>query len=528
MTCNNAPPSQCSPSTASSSSSQYSDYSTTSSTDSYNVSSAETHGDLQREISAFRHTGVDLSKFVEVVWDLDRPTSELILKLPLPLLSSDIHDYKSIERESERRGPFITLTKKLLAAVQDSALCIDTPCDASGSPAAVWHYAECNSSDVTGTTLKGDSLAMMTTWPSAATPALESPTLAVAKHIMAMARRTELINISASSGTQWLGTDLAAASALPQAQISNGSKLAQALKRSREDTQCDDPERQSKRPRLEEELDPIGSIDSLLQLASLARGCLASTSRLWVTGLVIDGCKITAAYFDRHLVACAAPFHFDEEPAKLALVVYAMSMCDRSAAGFDPHLRSWPSHTTELITAAMEREVERPVDDVVGSFFEFPSEINEIQESGSTSSPIHCFRVAGWIQKPKELIGRSTMVYKIQRVSENKSVSTEDYALKLSWPPESRTSEIKVLKELKKKLPERLHAAHLPNVEFATTFTAEQLSLPWLKLGLELGTENHEARVLRVLASSYYDSSFCRFNAPLSTTVVNEVVHNRQ
>ncbi|KAF5313661.1 hypothetical protein D9611_010168 [Ephemerocybe angulata] len=412
-----------------------------------------------------------------------------------------IRDYKSIERESERRGPFITLTTKLLAAVQGSALCIDsTPCDASGSTAVLWH-TECNSS-VTGSARKGDLLAMMTSWPSAAQAGtLESPTLAVAKHIMAMARRTELI--SASSGTQCLGTDLAAASALPQAQVSNGSKFVQTLKRSREETQCDDPGCQSKRPRLEEELeDPIGS--SLLKLASLARGCLASTGRLWVTGLVIDGCKVATAYFDRHLVACAAPFHFDEEPSKLALVVYAMSMCNRSAAGFDPHLRPWPSHTTESITAAMERELERPVDDVVGSFFEFTSAIDEIQDSGSVSSPTHCFRVIGWIRKPNELIGRSTMVYKVQRVFEDKTLSKEDFVLKLSWPPESRTSEIKVLKELKKKLPLRLHA-HLPNVEFATTFTAEQLSLPWLKLGLELSPENHEARVLRVLASSYYD-----------------------
>ncbi|KAF6743441.1 hypothetical protein DFP72DRAFT_827765 [Ephemerocybe angulata] len=309
--------------------------------------------------------------------------------------------------------------------------------------------------------------------------------------------------ISASSGTQCHGTDLAAASALPQAQVSNGSKLAQTLKRSREETQCDGPGRQSKRQRLEEELDPIGS--SLLQLASLARGCLASTSRLWVTGLVIDDCKITATYFDRNVVACAAPFHFDEEPAKLALVIYAMSMCSRSAAGFDPHLRSWASHTTGSVTAAMERDLERPVDDVVGSFFEFPSQIDEIQEQPSSiSSPVHCFRVTGWIHKPNELIGRSTMVYKIQRLSEDNTVSKEDFVLKLSWPPESRASEIEVLKALKRKLPKRLHA-HLPNVEFATTFTAEQLSLPWLRLGLELSPENHEARVLRVLASSYYD-----------------------
>ncbi|KAF5313653.1 hypothetical protein D9611_010164 [Ephemerocybe angulata] len=492
MTSEDAARSERSPFTASSGSSQYSDYSTTSSTDSYDVSSSEKHRDLKREISHFRHARVDLSKFVEVGWGLDRTTSERILKLPLPLEASDmIRDYKSIERESERRGSFITLTKKLLAAVQDSALCIDIPCDAFGSSAVVWH-AECNSS-VTGTTRKG---AMMTTWPSAA-PALESPTLAVAKHIIAMARRTEMI--SASSGTQCLGTDLAAASALPEAQVSNGSK-AQTLKRSREETQCDDPGRQSKRQRLEEE-DPIGS--SLLQLASLARACLASTNRLWVTGLVIDGCKVTTAYFDRNLVACAAPFHFDEEPAKLALVVYAMSMCNRSAAGFDPHLRPWPSHTTESITAAMVRELERPVDDVVGSFFEFPSAINEMQEPSSILTSTHCFRVTRWIRKPNELIGRSTMVYKVERVSEDKSLSTEDFALKLSWPPESRTSEIEVLKALKKKLPKRLHA-HLPNVEFATTFTAEQLSLPWLRLGLELSPENHEARVLRVLASSYY------------------------
>ena len=212
---------------------------------------------------------------------------------------------------------------------------------------------------------------------------------------------------------------------------------------------------------------------------------MASSSRYYVVGLVIDRFTVTVCYFDRFLVTCVASFSFAEEPSKLALVLYAMNRCDRLRAGFDPHLRASP---------VKEAEQTRPVEALVGSVFEYPE---------TSASAGICFRVSGIIQQPDELIGRATAVYKAQRRLADGTFSEEDFVYKFSWPSQNRLSETEVVRTLKDRLPKEAHD-HLSDFTFTRTFTAVDLDLPWLRLGLDLTADNHNERVLRGIVGKLY------------------------
>lgn len=118
------------------------------------------------------------------------------------------------------------------------------------------------------------------------------------------------------------------------------------------------------------------------QLGQYAIECLAATSRRWVTGLLIDTTIVTACYFDRHMVVSTSPFRFDQHPERLALLLYAMDICDKDRAGFDPHLvprLSVPD--LELSGDAKDTkeqpDLSLPVSDIIGSYFEFPAQPSE-------------------------------------------------------------------------------------------------------------------------------------------------------
>lgn len=467
-------------------------------TDDGSSQSIDQHEVLRNEIDHCRYAQIDLVKFVQTVWGLDRSTCERILNLPLSLDASKIGDYKTNHKERLRRGIFAAFTESLLQDVQEH---LQVP--PKERVHGLW-YAKRRPSRTRDSQTEPVLMGLWDPFPSKG----RVPDWSVARHIIEMAPQVQpavpLDEDQAKSSLSHQQT-APATTLLPlvsRASHDQGSDNSRSTQKRSRDASDDGSERDRKRRRLDEEY-----TDSHLQLASYAQDCLASTCRLWVTGLVIDGCKVSLTYFDRQLVATTSPFLFDKEPSKLALVLYAMGQCDRTKAGFDPHLRAWPSHTIEPITESMKRQLERPVESVIGSFIEFPAGTNDIPALPSSQPTLpSCFRVSGWILKPGALISRTTMIYKIQMLLEDKSLSRDDYALKLSWPPKSRTSEIDVLKELKKKLPTRLHA-HLPDLQFATTFTAEDLCLPSLKLGLATlapGPENHEPRVLRVLAMKYY------------------------
>ncbi|KAG6842191.1 hypothetical protein H0H93_004116, partial [Arthromyces matolae] len=78
--------------------------------------------------------------------------------------------------------------------------------------------------------------------------------------------------------------------------------------------------------------------DEEADIAVYALECLAASTRHYVTALWIDEFQITLWYFDRTCVLRSEPFDFKKEPEILALVVYALSVCDDKHAGFDPYL----------------------------------------------------------------------------------------------------------------------------------------------------------------------------------------------
>ncbi|TEB26062.1 hypothetical protein FA13DRAFT_1817090 [Coprinellus micaceus] len=210
--------------------------------------------------------------------------------------------------------------------------------------------------------------------------------------------------------------------------------------------------------------------NSLLPL--YATKAMASSGRYYVVGLVVDRFMVTVCYFDRFLVACFASFSFAEEPSKLALVLYAMNRCDCVHAG----------------RCTLPIKLSDPV-------FEYPET--------STSSGAS-FRVTDVIQRPDELIGRATMAYKVQLCLPDGSVSEEEVSFKLGWPPKSRFSDIKVVQTLKERLPKDSQV-HLPNFKFTRAFTAEDLNLPWLRLGPNHTVDSHKGRVLGgVMGKSFH------------------------
>ncbi|TEB28356.1 hypothetical protein FA13DRAFT_1794093 [Coprinellus micaceus] len=114
-----------------------------------------------------------------------------------------------------------------------------------------------------------------------------------------------------------------------------------------------------------------------------------------------------------------------------------------------------------------------------------------------------CFRIIAFIRQPDNLVSRGTTVFKVRRRLPNNEFSDDFHALKLSWPLATRLSEVDVINHLERVLPESSHD-HLPLLVFSKSWSAQQLALPWLGLKLSLSKENHEERVLRVLASRHY------------------------
>ncbi|KAF6744825.1 hypothetical protein DFP72DRAFT_857003 [Ephemerocybe angulata] len=232
------------------------------------------------------------------------------------------------------------------------------------------------------------------------------------------------------------------------------------------------------------------------QVAFNAVECLAAMSRFHVSGLLVDQWNVTPWVIGLNDVVCASSFCFDSDPAKLALVLYAMNKCDRLHAGFDPRLQARPSE------AAPKPNVERmgPVDSVIGSYFEYDKPASTPDESENTIPPMTCFKVTGVIRRPDALVGRGTAVYRVVSRLSSGSFSDAPSVLKLSWPLERFPPENEILAHLKNALPKKSFA-HFPGLFFSVTFTPDDLSLPWKNLS----TRNHGGRVLRVLASPYYN-----------------------
>jgi hypothetical protein len=180
-----------------------------------------------------------------------------------------------------------------------------------------------------------------------------------------------------------------------------------------------------------------------LQLARYVLECMAAASRHYATGVFVDRFNISLWYYDRAIVARSATFNFEEQPATLALVLYALRSCTPQQAGFNPFIipasEPCPSNIDELFetpTSAMQSKDDQVV---------------LVQEDGSIAR----FRITGRrLFVNRCLLGRGTHVFPVQALDGNKKAIDAEKVLKMIWPDDQRVREADVIRKLREAIPE--------------------------------------------------------------------------
>ncbi|TFK19410.1 hypothetical protein FA15DRAFT_760052 [Coprinopsis marcescibilis] len=230
------------------------------------------------------------------------------------------------------------------------------------------------------------------------------------------------------------------------------------------------------------------------QLAHYAIQCLSSSSRIWTTGLSINKLHVTVSYYDRMLLLQSVEVDIATQPSVFAVLLYAMYRSDRrGTAGYSPFLRPWSVLTPkEDITEEMQQMLQYPVEDFIGSFFEFPcvTEILEKNEQGEDVKKIiqvsNSFRIEEVLFAAQALTGRATIALgtkALLRAIAWMPRELVDLVLKISWQPEieGRDAECDIIDHLHKKLGPEWHD-HLPDVSFSAIYSPEDLNIPWLDI----------------------------------------------
>ncbi|KAJ3526148.1 hypothetical protein NMY22_g10280 [Coprinellus aureogranulatus] len=506
--------------------------------------------EMCEELGPQRHYDIQILEFAHHVWGLDRTIGRQILDMNIKLDARQLYSYRRSESADELCTPFNGFRTLLLTEVasrlnSSAELAMDHFWEKEGNTQVVTTFAEQQPLDGAEQDLRIAKHLLEFTHHRFKDSGsfLSGPRRAHLKQTFSsgLVSRRKL----ASTHPQQINSERRASPGPDSSESSSSTLSLTGKKRRRESNSSSDAPREAKRRRF----------DGGVHLLSFATACLAATSRLWVTGLLIDTCEVTACYFDRQLVACSSSFRFDQNPAILALVLYAMNTCTKERAGFNPNLVLSP------LKASLREPGEKsclPVPGIVGSFSDFTSyskarrtltednchnahptsnRIEEANEEGGnwegdsenngaydseerptieqrqmrhrqiesmSSLESTCFRIAGFIHQPDHvLISRATTVYKVHRRLSSGMFDSKPSVLKFGWALKTRVSEIDTIKHLHSVLPKSSHD-HLPKLFFSQSWTAEQIGLPWLDLKLSLSEDNHQCRVLRVLASGYY------------------------
>lgn len=494
------------------------------------------------DVGPHQHHDIQILDFAHHVWGIDREIGQKILDMRVKLDSRKLYAYRKSESERDLHAPFVDFAKVLHGEVTSR---LDSPPEIISD--CFWEENDTGKS-------------VMTTWKAQQPSNDTEPNLCIAKHIFEFKHDRYKDNgsfLSQSHKKRLMKAFTSVSNRHPKVRFAPPREVNSERKASPEPESSDGdlhvPEFESRKRRRRSESSSSsthrptkrGRFSDKAHLLAYAAECMAATSRRWVSGLLIDTCEVTACYFDRHMVVCSSSFSFDRSPEALALIVYAMSLCNKDHAGFDPH--NLPSLFTLPTAEAAQSAMALPVTRVTGSFFDFSFcdryesakdarskaglkekdtaehrrgdkamvgshgesvKLSADQEGAErTQNPrardSACFRVVDFIRQPDELIGRGTAVYKVQRRLSSGTFSDELYALKFSWTVKSRLSEIDAVQHLRTTLPDSSHD-HLPDHFFAQSWTAEQLRLPWLNLKLTLNEKNHQERFLRAFTSKFY------------------------
>ena len=222
-----------------------------------------------------------------------------------------------------------------------------------------------------------------------------------------------------------------------------------------------------------------------LRLAQKALECMCSVGRRYMTGIYIDVCSVTLWYYDRMSIIRSRSFNFEQSPAYLVLVLYAITRCGVYQSGYD-QFHEFPNTPFGI---------QLPTTNHKGSRLVIP-----------TPGASYCFQMTR--DKPiyvsRELTGRGTMVYPVilQPDEDEVIVTEEEQVFKMYWPNVDDPLEADTIKRLHHDVPEI--ADHIPSISFSASFTGDELDLPSSRLKA-YGGLTREERLLHMFTMKRYE-----------------------
>ncbi|KAG6847845.1 hypothetical protein H0H93_005563 [Arthromyces matolae] len=449
--------------------------------------------ELLREFEGRLFVDIALKNFILNVWGVEEAVLDFIVGESWVLDAGHLEEYDKCDLEPKMYKPFADLSEILLSTTMTRVrqkFFPDSDPQEERSPIFLWHDRGHKTISGSRTTRKPDIMAFgapfgpehnplwffsrfsiefkreekkgSRTGKGRRTPAT-TPMASIAEARLpstALPKSLSQLPLSQSVATTATGATSLSSAGIPH--LPTASK-----KRKSSDAHSGQP---SKRSRKGKEQSTIKSCEPCLitqeqtQLARYALECLAASPRHYVTGIWIDRYDISLWYFDRACALRTVRFNFETEPHYLALVLYAMNVCDDKHAGFDLHFvlpaLPQPGETTPLH------------DHIVGSEISLP--LNEKYPGKGR------YRIEETLYAYRGLLGRGTMVYRATPLLDM-DPECEPEVLKIFWPVLTRPLEATIIEDLHKALPEKWRE-HIPEVTYSTTFTAAELKLPRVEL----------------------------------------------
>jgi hypothetical protein len=223
---------------------------------------------------------------------------------------------------------------------------------------------------------------------------------------------------------------------------------------------------------------PVTSAD--LHLIAHAVEAMQAPGRHYTSCTSINSFSVTLWYYDRTCMVRTIEFDLRHQTKEFALFAYAIS----HDPGHIPHAHinqvknPQPDPQLGLTTTGVQIFVRLDVPQSLDAKF-------------TILEPIYTYYA---------LIGRGTMVYTVT-LDHSDGVFADDQVLKLSWPPTVRPREMMFIETIVAAAPE--WQAHLPEVTFSATFTADQL-LPRPNLLKAFSSKAFEDRYLHIMSMGKY------------------------
>ncbi|KAF9461056.1 hypothetical protein BDZ94DRAFT_1264469 [Collybia nuda] len=224
---------------------------------------------------------------------------------------------------------------------------------------------------------------------------------------------------------------------------------------------------------------PVTSVD--FQLIAHASEALNVPGCNYTTCTAVQSYSITLWYYDRTCMVRTFEFDLRHERKEFALFAYGIS-----------HNSKTPSTTNQTLQSSFKSTFQPSFTMVDPTKITIPSDTSEKHDATYT--------IVDTIYTYHALIGRGTKVFAVTPDTPDGN-SAGEQVLKLAWPNIYRPKEIKLVEAIVAAAPR--WQAHLPQITFSATFSADQL-LPRLNLLRTLPFKTFHDRYLHVMAMLKY------------------------